>query len=122
MCRCVFPPPFVFFFLYISTSLLSIHHDLSAGFLSHSPQTLALLQMGIDPTVNLISTILCRAFSFTALHSAKQTWLFHGVVYRSENETVTQLRESCDIKPTCYQKQKRYAEECANAVPKSVWS
>lgn len=49
---------------------------------------------GIDPTVNLISAILCRAFSFTALHSAKQTWLFRGVVYhfRERNSYSTQRK------------------------------
>lgn len=47
----------------------------------HSHQTLALLQMRIDPSANLISTILSRAFSFTALHSATQTRLSHGVVW-----------------------------------------
>lgn len=90
MRRCVFA--LLFFFLYISTSLLSIHHDLSAGLLSHLLQILALLQKRIDPIVNLISMILCRAFSFTALHNAKQTWLFHAVVYQFETEILTQLR------------------------------
>lgn len=61
----------------LSTSLVSIHHVASEAHSFHSPQTLALLQKKIDPAVNLISMILCRAFSFTALHRAKQTWLFH---------------------------------------------
>lgn len=85
ICNCmgVCFPSFCFFFLfsYISTSLLSIHHVQSAASLSHSPQTLALLQMRIDPTVNLISMILYRAFSFTALHSAKKTWMFQSVLH-----------------------------------------
>lgn len=50
----------------------------------HSHPTLALLQMRIDPSANLISTILSRAFSFTALHSATQTRLSHGVVANGE--------------------------------------
>lgn len=70
------------------------------------PQTLALFQMRIDPTVNLISMNLCRAFSFTALYSAKQTWLFHSMAYHSENETLSRLRESCNVRPPYYQNQK----------------
>lgn len=75
---------YFFFSSCISTSLLSIHHVLSAAFFSHSPQNLASFQMTIDPTVNLISMNLCRAFSFTALHKAKQTWLFLSVVYAAK--------------------------------------
>lgn len=107
---CVCFPSFCFFFLLliVSTSLLSIHHDQSAGFLSRLPHTLAPLQMRIDPTVNLISMILCRAFSFTALHSAKQTWLLHDV-YRLSLIGIkhfVKFEESRNIKPTYYHKQK----------------
>lgn len=109
---CVFP---LLFLWYISTSLLSIHHVLSADSLFHSPQTLALFQMRIDPTVNLISMILCRAFSFTALHSAKQTWLFQSTLYRSDNATLSKRKLQCK---TLSSKTKRHAEECAGAVLK----
>lgn len=103
-------PSFCFFFSYISTSLLSIHHVQSAGSLSHSPQTLALLQMRIDPTVNLISMILCRAFSFTASHSAKQTWLFQTALpyrYGTQKMKHSHSRESCKVKGTDYQERRK---------------
>lgn len=51
----------------------------------HSHQTLALLQMRIDPAANLISAILSRAFSFTALHSATQTRFYGGEVASEKN-------------------------------------
>lgn len=64
-----FPSWWLFFFLsFLHQHFPAFHPSCPISSLSlsltHSPQTLALLQMRIDPSVNLISMILCRAFSF----------------------------------------------------------